>query len=261
MIERTLKTYRPGSSRGTCVGARTGDAHGANAANSPRAHSKVAVGLLPVKVNSAVGAYVSCTGAFVIAVSGGSMTVHVQVAGVGSKNPLSSRARTRSVCSPSVSSIAMCDDSGSGGSAASQPSNRPPSSEHSYSTAPSFEEKVKTAPVLIVNAGGPVTIVVSGSWPSTIHCHSSGVEVDDAVGRLRPHLEHVLAVGEARERVRVRAGDERPEVERALVGRALDGGGELEVRDRPVDLALGAGDDRRLGRRDDRERPLGGVRS
>ena len=74
-------------------------------------------------------------------------------------------------------------------------------------------------------------------------------DVDDAVGGLRADLEHVLAVGEAVERVRVGAGDERPEVERALEGRAGDGRGELEGRQRPVDLALGAGDDRRLGRR------------
>src|SRR5688572_28681647 len=56
----------------------------------------------------------------------------------------------------------------------SQPSKRPPSREHSYSPG-SVEENVKAAVVLVVDAGGPERIVVSGRPASTVHVHSSGV--------------------------------------------------------------------------------------
>ena len=52
--------------------------------------------------------------------------------------------------------------------------------------------------MLVVEAGGPDTIVVSGSWPSTSQLHSSGVVSTIAVRAHRADLEHVLAVGEAR---------------------------------------------------------------
>src|SRR5918999_3692131 len=63
---------------------------------------------------------------------------------------------------------------GRGTGPSSQPSNRPPSSAHSYSAA-SFDENVNAALVLVVDAFGPETIVVSGRLVSVTQLHSSGV--------------------------------------------------------------------------------------
>src|SRR5687768_18562141 len=72
--------------------------------------------------------------------------------------------------------MTRCDDScGNGSGGASQPSNRPPSREHSNVEAGSDEENVKVALVLLVGLAGPVKIVVSGSCPSLTQVHSSGV--------------------------------------------------------------------------------------
>src|SRR5687768_16859077 len=63
---------------------------------------------------------------------------------------------------------------GSGVGPSSQPSNRPPSSEHSNS-AGSLAENTNAADVLVVEVGGPETISVSGTLPLTSQLHSSGV--------------------------------------------------------------------------------------
>ncbi len=88
---------------------------------------------------------------------------------------------------------------GSGSGPSSQPSKRPPSSEHSNS-AGSVEENTNAADVLVVDAGGPETIVVSGRLPSTSQLHSSGVMSRTPNGRHRADLEDVLAVGQPGQR-------------------------------------------------------------
>ena len=96
-----------------------------------------------------------------------STTVQVRAAGVRSTLPVSSTARTRKVCSPGVST-STC-------SGTEQPSNGPPSTEHSNSSSSScvwssapVNSKLDTK--LPVRAPGPLVIVVSGpvvSGPST----------------------------------------------------------------------------------------------
>src|SRR5688572_31582934 len=83
----------------------------------------------------------------------------------------------------------------------SQPSKRPKSSEHSYS-AGSFEENLNAAVVLVVVAGGPETIVVSGRPASTVHDHSSGDWSTTPIGvtartssRCSPSLRPVSSYG------------------------------------------------------------------
>src|SRR5687767_2394275 len=127
------------------------------------------------KLNDALVSLVLSAGPDVMNVSGAGTTVQSYLAGVGSKKPLSSTARTRSVCWPSVNSMARWSTIGCPGTIgpSSQPSKRPKSSEHSYS-AGSVELNRNAAVVLGVVAGGPDTIVVSGRPASTVHDHSSG---------------------------------------------------------------------------------------
>src|SRR5918999_973976 len=119
-----------------------------------------------------------------------------------------------------------CGWPGSGVGPSSQPSNRPPSSEHSYSAA-SVEEKMKAALVLVVEAFGPETTVVSGTPWSTVHVHSSGVwstnpsgvdvrHVTVQVVADGAHAEEVVAQREARVLGRRLALAERLAVDRAL---------------------------------------------
>ena len=135
----------------------------------------------------------------------------------------------------------------------SQPSKSPKSSEHSNS-AGSDEANRNAAVVLVVDAGGPETIVVSGRLASTVHDHSSGVVSTTPNGRDRADLEDVLAVGQPGAAVYGFAhGSELAEVERALERRAAHVRGEGEVRGRAVELALGADVDEGLRRLDDGE--------
>src|SRR5687767_12766565 len=127
------------------------------------------------KLNDALVSLVLSAGPDVMNVSGAGTTVQSYLAGVGSKKPLSSTARTRSVCWPSVSSMARWSMIGWPGTSGpiSQPSKSPKSSEHSYS-AGSDEANLNAAVVLGVDAGGPDRMVVWGRLPSTVHDHSSG---------------------------------------------------------------------------------------
>ncbi len=67
-------------------------------------HQKVALLTSAVKVNVWFRASVISSGPERMIPSGGGATVHVYSAGVGSKRPAASRARTRSVCVPRVRS-------------------------------------------------------------------------------------------------------------------------------------------------------------
>ena len=127
-------------------------------------------------MNVALVAEVGSTGPVRTVVSGGCTTVHRCSAGVESKKSDSSTARTRRRCGPTVSSVIRWSITGWPGTIGpcSQPSNRPPSSEHSNS-AGSSDLRTNAAAVLVVVAAGPETIVVSGTPWSTFHDHSSGV--------------------------------------------------------------------------------------
>src|SRR5918999_3960951 len=73
----------------------TGEVHVVNAASSSE-HWKVASGLFEVNATDALVSDVGSAGPELIVVSGGRMMVQLQLAGVGSKRPASSTARTRS---------------------------------------------------------------------------------------------------------------------------------------------------------------------
>jgi hypothetical protein len=97
-------------------------------------------------------------GADVMNVSGAvsSPTTMVQEwdAGSSSTLPAASIARTRSVWSPTASSVNVTREG--------QGENGAPSSEHSYVVPSSLAEKRNVALVLVVRAGGASVIVVSG---------------------------------------------------------------------------------------------------
>ena len=107
-------------------------------------------------------------GPLTIVVSGGVVsTVQAYVAGVGSTLPAASTARTASVWLPWPSPVYV--------TGSVHATNGPPSRLHSYVTGLSFEEKSNVAVVEFVAAGGPLTIVVSGGVPSTVHVRDAGV--------------------------------------------------------------------------------------
>src|SRR5918999_5366491 len=154
----------------------TGEVHVEYAALSSEHSWAMPVVLLKLMV--AVVLKVSLAGAAVIVVSGGVTTVHCQTAGVGSKRPSLSSARTRSRCVPGPTGSSRTCVSGcwTGKTTGLHSSNRSPFSEHSYScTVGSVESKRNVPPRLVVGLAGPETIVVFGSWFSIVNSHSSGV--------------------------------------------------------------------------------------
>ena len=89
----------------------------------------------------------------------GPSTVQLWLAAEASCVPAVLTARTFSSCAPTVRlSMMWCDG---------QESNVSPSSEHSKLAAGSVEANLKSAVVLIVEAGGASVIVVSGA--TTVH--------------------------------------------------------------------------------------------
>src|SRR3954468_1516902 len=85
--------------------AVNGDVHAANPALS-RLHLNVEFGSDDVNVKLALAIATVPDGPLVIVVSGAvRSTVHVRVAGVGSRFPTRSRTRTLKVCGPSPSSV------------------------------------------------------------------------------------------------------------------------------------------------------------
>ena len=106
----------------------------------------------------------------VIDVSGALVsTIQVRLAGSGSMLPVLSTARIRAVCSPAASG----PNTTTWLSGGSHSANGAPSSEHSKVTSVSLAESSNDALVSEVTAGGPETIVVSGSR-STSQPNSSG---------------------------------------------------------------------------------------
>src|SRR5918997_1759085 len=126
------------------------------------AHSNVAPGWSAWKVKVALVLSVSGAGPDRIVVSGGGVTLQLRLAGVRSALPAASLARTRSWCTPTGRSEYRAGEV--------QALNAAPSSEHSNVEPASLAEKVSSAEVLAVSAGGPEAIVVSAgvgsTWPA-----------------------------------------------------------------------------------------------
>ncbi len=113
---------------------------------------------VPVNSNEPLNDTFSPDRPAVIVVSGAVVsvtTVHVAVAGVASALPAMSTARTCRVCSPSSRSLSTSGDT--------QSPNWSSSRAHSKTAPNSSAEKVNSADVNVVEAGGPATMVVSGA--------------------------------------------------------------------------------------------------
>jgi hypothetical protein len=152
----------------------TGELHSANGSTSSE-HSNVEPGSLERKLKLASRSVVLGSGADSMVVVGAvrsPLTVHVQLAGVGSMFPETSTARTSSVCWPSVRS----GKAGGSGHAA----NGAPSSEHWNVAFGSLLSKANLAVVRSDGSVGPHTIVVSGASCVTIvhSCLVTGASAD-----------------------------------------------------------------------------------
>src|SRR5688572_14304788 len=118
-----------------------------------------------MKMNVALELSVGSFGPFVMTVSGRGRIVQRYSAGLGSTVLAAFVARTSSTCSPARSA-----DSWYG---VEQDEYGAPSSEHWKSASGSFDENVNSASVLSVEAGGYVSMVVSGG--TTVHSYTTGV--------------------------------------------------------------------------------------
>ncbi|XSF08636.1 hypothetical protein VZP55_30365 [Myxococcus faecalis] len=144
-----------------------GEVHAANVPPS-RLHSKSAGVSVEVKANVALFEFVVPVGPEVMLVSGATVsTVQVRLAGVASKLPAASTARTCKVWLP-------CDKPGKV-TGSVHAAKGAPSSEHWYVTASSLELKSNVALALFVRPLGPLTMVVSGATVSTTQVRLAGV--------------------------------------------------------------------------------------
>src|ERR687895_2226164 len=177
LTDRTWKTCGP-TVRPSTV---TGVTHGAKSApSSEHSKSKIWFPLKSSPVNSKIATVpsVSSSGPRSIEVSGELMStyVHVRVAGVGSTLPISSMARTWTVCrpyAPSSRSISYGTPGADGVLRIDEHEpTRMPSRRHSYSS--SMSSVWSSSPVnsrwmteLAEASGGPLTIWVSGGVVSS----------------------------------------------------------------------------------------------
>jgi hypothetical protein len=164
-------------------------------------------------VNVALVSCVEPDGPESIVVSGGVVSiVQVRDAGVASRLPAVSFARTANVCVPSGSVYSA---------GVVQAANAAPFSEHSK-VAASFAENAKLAEPVADRTGGPESIAVSGA--SIVHVHVAGVgsRVPRAVSRR--DRQRVLAVVDA-DRVQRRARAQGREGCRSCRARRLPGRG------------------------------------
>jgi hypothetical protein len=164
-VARTESVYEP-SRRDAGV---YGEEHVENVTPS-RAHANVEPASLDENVKVGVESAVAPVGPPVIAVSGGVVspgcTVHEWVAGLGSTFPAVSVARTANVCAPATTVYCAGDE---------QAANAAPSSEHANVASVSVAVNVKLALPLVVVAGGPDAIAVSGATVSTVNVRVAGV--------------------------------------------------------------------------------------
>ena len=133
------------------------------------AHSNVEPVSLDVNANCATGFVVVPDVPDEIVVWGGvvsAVTVQFRVAGVWSKLPAASRARTRNWCEPTGTVYETPDAHGAKAAL---------SSEHSNVAVVSGELKVNCATGFVVEDGGPELIVVFGALVSTVMERLAGV--------------------------------------------------------------------------------------
>lgn len=131
-------------------------------------HSKVAVVSGEVRLKEADVELVGFAGCAVMLVSGAVRSiVQVEAAGVASRFPAGSFARTLNVCNPAASPVYAFGDV--------QAPYPVPSRSHSNVAVASGDEKVKEAEVEFVGEAGPEAIVVSGAVRSIVQVEAAGV--------------------------------------------------------------------------------------
>src|SRR5687767_12034227 len=150
-IERTATAWSP-IARSLYV---TPELHGWKPSSLSSEHSNVVPAWLAWKVNVADVLSVSSAGPVRIVVSGAGVTCQLRTAGVRSRLPAASIARTRSWCTPTARPVSWSGETHALYDA--------PSSEHWKVELASLEENAIVAFGLAVSALGPESIVVCGA--------------------------------------------------------------------------------------------------
>src|ERR687895_292200 len=179
-IARTSTVCEPGSRPANSAVFSGGEAHSLHSGPpiGSSAHSKLTpISGLAKRKTDATSVLTSAGGPDAIEVSGAvsSSTDHSHSAGTGSASRCSLSAVTVRLCGPPAQPVASARSASSYVMGDSQNVGRPPSSEQSANASGSSTVNVKVADLLVVAAGGPEWIVITGAVTSpTIQLQTSG---------------------------------------------------------------------------------------